>query len=751
MVSGNAGSISRQSTTDAQGRLVQVIEDPAGNNYLTAYTYDALDNLTGVTQAGQSNSACPNGQSRCFQYDSLKRLRQANNPESGQLTYTYDASGNLSTKLDARSITATLSYDGMNRVQSKSYSSLGNGVSYVYDGTQSGCSGLGRLASVTSGTSTSNYSCYDAMGHVTTSSQTTAGTTYPAFQYKWNISGTLDTETYPSGRTVTNSYDAAGRVNLVQGQATTGASKMSYASNILYAAQGAMQSLALGNGVSENWSFGTPEQQPTQLAVTGTNANLTLKWGYCPDGTCNDDTRNNGNVLGATIVGNKVNASQQFTYDAINRLATANETNGWSQNYNYDAFGNLTGGAATGIPTAFPASISATNNRITDPGWRYDLAGNVIQSPAAASVVYDAENRQTSYTTSGSAPATATYVYDGEGRRVRKTEADGTTTTYVYDAKGQLAVEYDTGAPAATGTQYLTADNLGSTRMLTDTSGNPVACHDYQPFGAEIPPGINGRGTCYAGTDNPKQKFTGKERDAETGLDYFGARYFSGAQGRFTSADAPLIDQHTGDPQSWNLYAYVRNNPLRAIDPDGHELLPPITNYVYYPVGGATASEALAQADKHFPGSDGNTYAGKTTPELAVTYDTALSGKTGNGTATVTQTITTDKVSLTNTVELPKWTGSDPAEQAAFDKSVGQLKGHEEQHVADNVAAAGALDKSLPGTRSTATKTTVEAATVASGAGLKTKVDAKLAGSFADMTNSAAKLDNQTDHGKKLP
>jgi len=63
--------------------------------------------------------------------------------------------------------------------------------------------------------------------------------------------------------------------------------------------------------------------------------------------------------------------------------------------------------------------------------------------------------------------------------------------------------------------------------------------------------------------------FTGKERDAETGLDYFGARYFSGAQGRFTSPDKPFADQRAQDPQSWNLYSYVRNNPLRYVDETG--------------------------------------------------------------------------------------------------------------------------------------------------------------------------------------
>ncbi len=64
-------------------------------------------------------------------------------------------------------------------------------------------------------------------------------------------------------------------------------------------------------------------------------------------------------------------------------------------------------------------------------------------------------------------------------------------------------------------------------------------------------------------------KFTGKERDSESGLDYFGARYYGSALGRFTSADEPLIDQEAGDPQSWNLYGYVRNNPLKNVDPFG--------------------------------------------------------------------------------------------------------------------------------------------------------------------------------------
>src|SRR5690348_16091258 len=65
--------------------------------------------------------------------------------------------------------------------------------------------------------------------------------------------------------------------------------------------------------------------------------------------------------------------------------------------------------------------------------------------------------------------------------------------------------------------------------------------------------------------------FTAKERDNETGLDYFGARYYSDVQGRFTSPDEPLVDQWETNPQSWNLYAYGRNNPLRFADPSGQK------------------------------------------------------------------------------------------------------------------------------------------------------------------------------------
>jgi len=105
--------------------------------------------------------------------------------------------------------------------------------------------------------------------------------------------------------------------------------------------------------------------------------------------------------------------------------------------------------------------------------------------------------------------------------------------------------------------------------MLTDAGGAVVARHDYLPFGVEIPGGSAGRTTLWGTNDNVTQKFTGQERDQETGFDFFQARYFGSAQARFNSPDPFNAGADIVNPQSWNGYAYVLNNPMNATDPTG--------------------------------------------------------------------------------------------------------------------------------------------------------------------------------------
>lgn len=109
--------------------------------------------------------------------------------------------------------------------------------------------------------------------------------------------------------------------------------------------------------------------------------------------------------------------------------------------------------------------------------------------------------------------------------------------------------------------------------MMTDQNANVVARHDFQPYGEEIPANTAGRSSQWGpGNDTVYQRFTGQYHDSETSLDYFNARYMGPALGRFVSPDPANIGAHLLNPQSWNAYSYVWNNPLALIDPTGTDI-----------------------------------------------------------------------------------------------------------------------------------------------------------------------------------
>ncbi len=309
---------------------------------------------------------------------------------------------------------------------------------------------------------------------------------------------------------------------------------------------------------------------------------------------------NNGNVRTQSIQAGGHTFAQSYNYDALNRLETASETttvpsgSNWSIGFQYDQYGNMAANGWTiSVPAAMATSLAqydpATNRRSRTAGGAaispnpYDKGGNLTSDPALGTMQYDQAGRLRQTQVLGK---TITYDYDAEGRRVRRDYPGLGTTYYVYDGAGQLAAEYGASEPMSCTRCYLTADTLGSTRLMTDELGGVKQRTDYLPFGDLItasPTQGGGRQvitdgtaqTTFALAGGPTQKFTGKERDAETGLDYFLARYYSGAQGRFTSPDwserpQPVPYADFEDPQTLNLYAYVRNNPLLMADEDGH-------------------------------------------------------------------------------------------------------------------------------------------------------------------------------------
>jgi RHS repeat-associated protein len=146
-------------------------------------------------------------------------------------------------------------------------------------------------------------------------------------------------------------------------------------------------------------------------------------------------------------------------------------------------------------------------------------------------------------------------------------------TRVVGDNRSQV-VEVKAYTPTEGSIQWLVTDHLGTPRLIVDQTGawSSVKRHDYLPFGEELFAGTGGRSTTqgYSAADGIRQQFTQKERDIETGLDYFEARYFSSTQGRFTTVDpVTFAASRKYEPQAINLYSYCGNNPLTRIDPDG--------------------------------------------------------------------------------------------------------------------------------------------------------------------------------------
>ncbi|HEU0124238.1 MAG TPA: RHS repeat-associated core domain-containing protein, partial [Bryobacteraceae bacterium] len=296
---------------------------------------------------------------------------------------------------------------------------------------------------------------------------------------------------------------------------------------------------------------------------------------------------NNGNVVEQKIWAKKATAEylelrQDYGYDEWNRLTTFVESvvsggtgGSWGHTNSYDRWGNRWAAGVLPRESLTPgaqSAIDATKNQVVKVGANpaaitYTASGEMKSHPDIGVMKWDVEGRMRE-------AGGAAYGYDAEGKRVKKT-AGGVTTYYVSDGMGNLGAEYG-GAATGTMTKYLMADHLGSTRVVMDGTGGVTARCDYAPFGETIDASVaygnrNVIPEYGCGEPGVGQKFTGKERDAETGLDYFGARYMASAMGRFTSPNPKMFPDAVYDPQSWNKYGYVRNNPLRLVDPNGED------------------------------------------------------------------------------------------------------------------------------------------------------------------------------------
>jgi RHS repeat-associated protein len=603
----------RRQIVDGLNRIVQVHEPDATSGDLgttsspvqsTSYQYDALNNLVQVTQGAQH---------RFFKYDSLSRLtyeRQVEqaapyattpdpltNNSAWSSKYTYDDE-NLVAYDDPRQAHTQFEYDPLNRVTNITHSNEiaanTNGittpnVTYTYGGSATSLNN-GRLIKVATSAIGStvpateqNYT-YNQMGQVIGQTQKIGSTAY-SLSYTYNKMGQQLTETYPSGRIVTYEYN--------HGSHLTGMhdATRSYLSGITYGAYGLPESETLGNGTTESFSYNA-RLQLSSMSLK--KANVTLQrydYTYGTIGTSGaiNEAQNAGEIagidgfIGTTTAPPAQQWRQRFKYDQLGRLGSAEEYVGdnggltYRAAYTYDIYGNRyqSGAQNVGLPSytnVVSSDVNTQTNRFTSgTGIQYDSAGNITtdQKFKQMQYKYDSNGKQR-WAKKITDNSEANYVYDGLGQRVAVQMSD-VWRYMVYDINGQMIAEYGGLASGESGVQYINSDHQGSTRVVTDRAGTVAARHDYFPFGEEIQAGVGLRTSSqgYVTTDKTRQRYTGLERDEDSGLDNTLFRKYESAAGRWTSPDPYSGSMDVRDPQSYNRYAYVENDPVNRVDHTG--------------------------------------------------------------------------------------------------------------------------------------------------------------------------------------
>jgi len=342
-----------------------------------------------------------------------------------------------------------LSYDALNRLTQKSYSDSTPTATFGYDYVGAGASNaIGRMESyqTTSGGSTKTIATlsFDAMGRTTYSGQwnSVAGITH-GVGATYDLAGNLGSITYPSGRIVTYTYNAAMQPTQVQFSSLNGTTVgYNYLSSASYSPPGGPTSLTLGSGVVDANTYNNRLQLASRSVTNGSTSYLNLSYGYVSSG-------NNGSITSITDSVDSTR-SQTFTYDTLNRIATAassthatSPSHCYGESFTIDRYGNLTGiGSISSSYTGctqdnLGVSISASTNRITSSGYSYDSNGNMTND-GSNTLVYDAENRVVSEN-SGS----TTYMHNAASQRVDKVSGSG-NTHYVYFG-GKVIAEYDNG------------------------------------------------------------------------------------------------------------------------------------------------------------------------------------------------------------------------------------------------------------------------------------------------------------------
>ncbi len=579
--------------TDALGR-VRLTQTYTGNGTsqnpytpyaTTQYGYDGLGDLITIEEPDNVHDVTAT-------YNSQGQETSISDPDLGSFTYTYDADGNVTESVDARGSSGTTyaGYDGLDRQLWRNTTNTPTGayVTYSYDSTTGGNSGVGRLTGETFnqgstfGVGSYTYT-YDARGQQTAWTTTLDGTSYP-FSATYDDAGQTTSLSYSDGTALTDNYDTNGWLNSAVTGSTNLYTALSYTDP--GGATGLPNTAKLSNGAMSYTAQYDADLRPTSTTLSvGSKVKYQSQTGY--DAV--------GNVIAESTTLKAGTDNQAFCYDELNRLTWAGSSGAppcgesltegtltsaaYSQSYTYDNLNRLASGPAGSSYTYGGTQLDAATSTSGGYTASYDATGDMVCRATTSSttcsgtqtgqpMTYDNERRLTQWQNKPTKPTkTVEYRYDGEGNRVAMQVTSGTTITTTYypfpteEKTGSTLTKYfgAAGLPVAVEVgstiSYLTSNSIGSVTEAFSSSGSITAQKLYTPYGSV-------RYT--SGTMPTSYGFTGQLGDSTTGLDYYNARYYDPTLGQFTSADSAL--------DGLNRYSYVGDNPETFVDPTGHVL-----------------------------------------------------------------------------------------------------------------------------------------------------------------------------------
>jgi RHS repeat-associated protein len=488
-------------------------------------------------------------------------------PYTGVSTYVEDPAGNVTSRTDANGATTTMVYDALNRRTSAVSTRSGyttETCSWAYDSTTAGNYGIGRLASVTDPTGSTTYT-YERRGLRASQVQTVGSTQYTT-SYKYDGNGNRITQTLPSARVLTYTFDYADRPQSVASTTAT------YVSATSYEPFGPVTQLQFGNGTTQTWTYST-RYLPSENKLTH----------------------------GATTLADFVYTNNAAGF--VGSIADA-VSSGYSRTFAYGGrAGNMLTGATTGASLWGSATFADAYNQnlssVRIPGSDYGLGYNRAQqltsifntdSGSSQTVTHDAAGNETAVGTSTYTYSVrnhlaggdgVSYTYDGYGYRVSATSSSGTRTS-IYDAarhlesetsltSGSVAYEYiwlgdipvaqeDTGGQ----THWTATDHLHAPFLQTSSIGAVYWQADYSPLGSVYSLRTADAHQPLRMAGQEAEEFVVGNPNGATPRYYNGLRWYRTSIGRYTQADP--LDYDGG---AYNLYAYANNNGENFEDPLG--------------------------------------------------------------------------------------------------------------------------------------------------------------------------------------